>query len=267
MTYRIIRDNWLDSICPFSVFLIEFRDEHLPDTSTLRDLGSTILEYEGFIHMKCSVANEKMSFFMQSAGFYLVDINVTFEWNPRLRNPSKNVSHSNIRKAKHTEKEAILKIASTCFRHSRFHQDPLIPNKLAHRINEQWVADYFERDMNGWVDVALMGDEVAGFHAIRRVHKNNKQFYVVDLIGVHPRHQKQGIGEAMIEHLLEKARKENMNVRVGTQIRNIPAVRLYEKLGFRLVDARNVFHIHVRHGKILHPLIDSPWEYEANPSI
>jgi len=40
---------------------------------------------------------------------------------------------------------------------------------------------------------------------------------------------------------------DNMNrVKVGTQLANIPSVRMYEKLGFRKLEAYNVFHYHSR---------------------
>ena len=33
-------------------------------------------------------------------------------------------------------------------------------------------------------------------------------------------------------------------IRVGTQLANVPSLRLYEKLGFYIVDAAYVFHYH-----------------------
>ena len=33
-------------------------------------------------------------------------------------------------------------------------------------------------------------------------------------------------------------------IAVGTQVANLPSVRLYEKLGFRLAAAQYVFHFH-----------------------
>jgi [ribosomal protein S18]-alanine N-acetyltransferase len=85
-----------------------------------------------------------------------------------------------------------------------------------------------------WVLARLEGVLVAymGFwKAVDEAHITN--------LGVHPRYQRQGIGEAVVRRGLEVARdtgclKATLEVRPS----NLPAVRLYEKLGFVSVAIR-----------------------------
>jgi len=66
---------------------------------------------------------------------------------------------------------------------------------------------------------------------------------VIDLIAVHPRHRRQGCAAAMIACAQLQFSKLTA-IRVGTQAANIPAMRMYERLGFRLIAAHQVFHYH-----------------------
>ena len=63
------------------------------------------------------------------------------------------------------------------------------------------------------------------------------------MIAVAKSHQRKGLGEAMIGQAgkhFDKAR----NLLVGTQIANVPSMRAYQKLGFRVCDSSYVLHYH-----------------------
>ena len=67
---------------------------------------------------------------------------------------------------------------------------------------------------------------------------------VIDLIGVHPEHQRRGIGRLLIDAALHHYQGRCRSLEVGTQGSNIPSVRLYEGLGFRLIRSGFVLHRH-----------------------
>ena len=65
---------------------------------------------------------------------------------------------------------------------------------------------------------------------------------VIDLIAVEEGCRRRGIAADMI-HFVE-SEFASSRIAVGTQVANLPSVRLYEKLGFRLAHAQYVFHFH-----------------------
>ena len=67
---------------------------------------------------------------------------------------------------------------------------------------------------------------------------------MIDLIAVDEKFRNQGVAEAMIHHLFQTAKNSVQTILVGTQVANIPSVRLYEKLGFRLIASQYVLHMH-----------------------
>src|SRR5205814_1860583 len=64
-----------------------------------------------------------------SAGLYVVDVNVTFSIDVKAPSsgsvPGETAALS-IREAEDVDHDAVLEIAGTCFRYSRFHLDPLV---------------------------------------------------------------------------------------------------------------------------------------------
>lgn len=61
--------------------------------------------------------------------------------------------------------------------------------------------------------------------------------FVVYTLAVSPRFSHRGIGERLMEFILSYARQQGMKaVRLDVYEKNIPAIRLYEKLGFQYVD-------------------------------
>lgn len=68
-------------------------------------------------------------------------------------------------------------------------------------------------------------------------------FSVIHILGVSPRYAGKGVGSAMIKRALEISKKRGKAaVRLDVLIGNIPAVRLYEKNGFKYVDTIKLFY-------------------------
>jgi ribosomal protein S18 acetylase RimI-like enzyme len=87
--------------------------------------------------------------------------------------------------------------------------------------------------------VANYGDKIAGF--LQLLHIGADQL-VIDLIAVDKTHQGHGIASEMIAFAQNNT--DRSTIKVGTQVANIPSIRLYEKLGFRLCESYYVFHYH-----------------------
>jgi ribosomal protein S18 acetylase RimI-like enzyme len=168
-------------------------------------------------------------------GFAVVDVNVTLE-----RSGSDGVGADDGAVAPATEEQAaaLLDVAGSCFRYSRFHLDPLIPQEAADRVKREWVRSYVE----GRRGVELLAAGTDGFLAALEAEDGAR---VIDLVGVAPKAQGRGVGESLVAAFVRRHGAGGRTLRVGTQVANVPSLRLYEKLGFRIVSAAYVLHRHV----------------------
>jgi ribosomal protein S18 acetylase RimI-like enzyme len=185
---------------------------------------------------------------LAGAGFFPVDVNVTFEMASGLAVPralpdtEDTIGVADIGPDQH---EAILAIAESCFRYSRFHLDPLLPDAIANRIKREWVASYLRRDRGAALLAATLDGRPAGFLAALASEENGHRIYVIDLVGVESSAQRRGVGRALVQTFLNRYCELADVLRVGTQIANVPSMRLYQQLGFSIVGSQYVFHLHV----------------------
>jgi ribosomal protein S18 acetylase RimI-like enzyme len=74
------------------------------------------------------------------------------------------------------------------------------------------------------------GDELVGVVGL----EHGEAEMVIARLFVAPAFFRRGVGAALVAHALEQA--EGRQVRVGTGVRNAPALALYERFGFRRLD-------------------------------
>jgi ribosomal protein S18 acetylase RimI-like enzyme len=152
-----------------------------------------------------------------------------------------------VRRAEPNDREAVLEIAASCFRYSRFHQDEHIGVPAANELKRAWMANCLDGRRGEEVLVALEEGRPAGFLAVLVA----RDAAVIDLVGVAARSQRRGIGGALLDTFVKRWRGRAACLRVGTQAINAPSIRLYEGRGFRFVGAANVLHAHFRGGRPL----------------
>ena len=169
----------------------------------------------------------------EALGFSVVDVNVTLERAGFDSAPAPSVAV-----ATPDQFDALLDVAGSCFRYSRFHLDPHIPRDAADRVKREWVRSYVE----GRRGIELLAAGTDGFLAVLEAPDGAR---VIDLVGVAPSAQGRGLGEALVTAFGSRHGEGGRTLRVGTQIANVPSLRLYEKLGFRIVSAAYVLHRHV----------------------
>lgn len=66
-------------------------------------------------------------------------------------------------------------------------------------------------------------------------------YEVIDL-GVHPDFRRQGLGEALMQQLLNKAQNENAKVFLEVAEQNLAALALYQKMGFEFLQKRKNYY-------------------------
>jgi ribosomal protein S18 acetylase RimI-like enzyme len=173
---------------------------------------------------------------LEDMGFRMIDMALSFA-APVAAIPFDRAD--GVRQARPEDCAAVAAIARDGFRFSRFHLDPRLPKALAGRIKAAWAENFFKGGRGDAMIVASVEERVVGFLQLLRAAQER---LVIDLIAVDERFRGGGLARAMIASAVRTM--PAVELRVGTQAANIPSVRLYESLGFRLSGAQLVLHCH-----------------------
>jgi ribosomal protein S18 acetylase RimI-like enzyme len=182
------------------------------------------------------------------AGFAVVDVNVTFDWDAVAAGADTSRADAvEVALADAGEVAAVEAIAGHCFAFSRFHLDPVIGRDRANEVKRQWARNACGGRASA-VYVARRRQAVVGFLAVLESKSAAGTDAIIDLVGVDAGHQGQGVGRALSRTFVDQWRNRADRLRVGTQISNIPAMRLYESIGFRVAETSYVLHAHTKNG-------------------
>ena len=196
-----------------------------------------------FIQSKISVINNDFIRFLEELGFYLIDTNVTLKRivdSQIVKTRIRDDHGIEIRYANNSDREGTVSVGNSTFIYSRFHLDPWFSNDLANIIKAQWVSNYFEGKRGEQMVVASMKDKIVGF---LQILKPRNDHFIIDLIGVDKEYQRRGIARRMIDYAIQN-NKDIQYIVVGTQIGNIPSIKLYQQMDFFFENAKYVFHFH-----------------------
>lgn len=171
-------------------------------------------------------------------GFAVVDVNVTLSRAPE---PTPALEpEPTVETARPEHYAALLDVAGSCFRTSRFHLDPAIDDELANRVKREWIRSYVEGRRGVELLAALVDGSPAGFLAVLE----QDGLRTIDLVGVSLSHQGRGVGTALVAAFIARHGLSARELRVGTQIANVPSLRLYARAGFSIASASYVLHLH-----------------------
>lgn len=224
MPSELQRDSWLSDVLGFDAFTAATATPQRPVGE-----GRTLTTY------KVPVADVSAIAVAVAAGFRVVDVNVTLE---RMGEGDRDARAGTAAPATPDQHAALLQVAGTCFRYSRFHLDAMLPRELADRVKREWLRSYVE----GRRGIELLADNGAtGFLAVLEAADGAR---VIDLVGVAAESQGRGVGESLVATFIARHGAGGRLLRVGTQVANVPSLRLYEKLGFRVASSSYVLHRH-----------------------
>lgn len=107
-----------------------------------------------------------------------------------------------------------------------------------HSFKSPWSKSTFEGELlREWarIDVARIGTRLVGFCNYWLV---TTELHIL-AIATHPDHRGQGVARAVLEHVLDVARKTGCSL-ATLEVRrsNRPAIALYERAGFKTVHVR-----------------------------
>ena len=171
---------------------------------------------------------------LTALGFRVVDVNVQLG---AVGYAASSFYPSHAVWAEPSHHKALLKIAESCFSHSRFHRDVLtLPD--ANRIKREWLKNCLDGQRGLEVLIALDKERPVGFLAVGQ----DGNFRTVDLLGVEPKSQDKGVGQRLLRNF--KTLNPDRILVAGTSLSNAAALRLYETQGFRFRSASYVLHLH-----------------------
>lgn len=190
-----------------------------------------------FIYCKIKTTGLIFIRYLEKLGFYLIDTNVIYQkkFNPY----HKTSNNENLRFASIGDMNNVVQLARENFVFSRFHLDPQISNAEANKLKGEWAKNYFLGQRGDNMIVKEIDGQIAGFLQI--IIKDDR--VIIDQIAVDQKHQRKGIASDMIAYVESKYSNYSW-INAGTQIANIPSIRLYEKVGFQLIESYYIFHYH-----------------------
>lgn len=225
----IREDRWLSERFGRPVFTVEGADEGLP--------AHMVAQPRASYQAKVPAAHVETVRRLTAAGLYVVDANVTLDRAPEVV-PA--VDGWEVGAAAPEHEPDVLEIAATAFRYSRFHLDPLVPDEVANRIKRDWAESYFRSTRGSGMLVAVRGGQAVGFLAVLA----GEGVRTIDLIAVAGGTRSEGAATALTARFLSDSAGACERVEVGTQLANVPATRLYERLGFTVARTAYVLHGH-----------------------
>ena len=134
----------------------------------------------------------------------------------------------------------VVEIGRSAFVFDRFHADQALASGVADRVNESWTRNCCLGAAAAAVVVAEEGGRVASYVTCQADRKAGKG--IIILVATAEWARGRGAARRASGAALNWFAGQGLvAVEVGTQLRNIPAARLYESLGFRLIRTNFTF--------------------------
>ena len=176
----------------------------------------------------------------ESVGFKVLESYLTFK-KPIV---NQQIIDDRIRIARSEEMEAVAELAGRAFRYNRFMSDSLIPDKYARHSRSEWVRNGFKGRAEA-IYVAEEEGQLAGFLLLKsKTNNDGEKTGIIDLIAVDQDYAGKGLGLGLATACFKHYEKDADFIEVGTQAKNLPAVNLYIKIGFRIVKSELTLHYH-----------------------
>lgn len=230
----LCQDLWLSQTLGCEAFSFSL-SELKPGTR----LKKTKLSPNSFVYAKISVNDQETIQVIQSLGFLLVDTQVQLVKSIQSR-IFFNVQPGRVRMATDEDRERVIQIARKSFVYSRFHRDSHFEKDVADNLKAAWTNNYF----NGLRGDGLLIAEYEGLPSAFLLFIQHNQSWIIDLIATDPDYQRLGLGADLLSTFEAWAPPEIINLKVGTQLINLPSLRLYLRSGYQISEAFYMFHFH-----------------------
>lgn len=164
--------------------------------------------------------------------------------------PSPGLSFASLeeRPLRPNERERLIELCLQSGINSRYFRDPRIPKEWYRRFYRTWMENSLKGEMAYAIMTARLHGVLQGFITLREVGPNTTN---LSLVGVAEGLRGKGIGTALLIASMNyvMAKRYHTEITVVTHGHNEPLCRFYERQGFTLVEAQNVYHFWPPHNR------------------
>lgn len=167
-----------------------------------------------------------------------VDIKTTL-----IRTMLKNeelIIHPAISEYDGSQDEALHSLAIESGVYSRFKRDPGFKDNEFFKLYSKWIRDSIDKKIADKLLVYMEDNKIGGFVSL----KFKAEYAEIGLIAVHGNSRGKGIAMALLYAAFFHTKKQGFNyTHIVTQFENTPAMKLYQKAGFKIENKKYVYHL------------------------
>lgn len=209
----------------------------------------------GQLIVKKFTQNEILEFINQARNFKLVYIITNEEIKPEINKLKlvdiktrlgKEVGNQNnedemVKEYKGGQDNQLKKLALQSGIYSRFNTDANFVNKEYEKLYLEWISGSIKKTIADKVLVYCDdGNLCKGFVTL----KFKKKFSEIGLIAVDAESRGKGIAKALLSNVDYCTAKVGLHkIEVVTQFDNLPAMKLYEKAGYKILSKKYIYHL------------------------
>jgi dTDP-4-amino-4,6-dideoxy-D-galactose acyltransferase len=202
--------------------------EQLPNIETIIEKAKK----GGFRYIVCKIQSQQTDLIklLESSGFYLSDIGVTWAVETDKFIYKKMNKNSNIKKSINIAAEKdipmLKKMVKSLFLESRFYNDPFFSKEEADNLYQTWI----ENSVKGNVADVVFHIPDIGFITCKKLPLDIGE---IVLIGIKKDFRGKGIGTILIEEAIKWFKMQGLDlITVRTQLKNLNAMNFYVRSGF-----------------------------------
>ncbi len=141
------------------------------------------------------------------------------------------------------------RLSRNAFIQSHYYASGLFTRNEADRIYYMWIENAIEENADKLLLVVDNKGKIIGYIANRIVDVNDTSYGVIELIAVDKDYRGRGLGRLLIRETIRYfiTTYKVQGIFVGTQLTNIPALKLYNICGFNTIGYMVTYHTPVYH--------------------
>jgi dTDP-4-amino-4,6-dideoxy-D-galactose acyltransferase len=195
----------------------------------IKELITSEVEYASY---RVQANNVPVIHALERSGFILVDGLISLSIDTSSITPE---VAPEIREAHKNDLAQLRKLTSGLYSFSRIDNDPLIPKDPASKFYVKWIENSVLGKVADSVLVWLEHGKIAGYITLQKKGQ-------IPLIGVSKKFQGKGIAKKLLSASFRRFKEWGVReVIIETQMDNIPALRAYQSVGFKISDSHLTF--------------------------
>jgi ribosomal protein S18 acetylase RimI-like enzyme len=172
--------------------------------------------------------------------FNLVDIRV--ELNLKIDDLPMEQQYGNeikISSLKNKIRNELFAISDRNINNTRFYNDTNFDQDLVKKMYQIWLKKSYN-DPFTTVVIAEIKNRIVGFITFKHGHE---EISTIGLVAIDKNYQRLGIGKSIMNECIHLSFKQNKTrISVATQLNNEPAIKFYERFGFKVFKKSNWYH-------------------------